>query len=126
MAGMATCVQEGTYPTVHISFVVLCLQSVITPEGQVLETSFINGIRSAVLPKDPKLLSCLEALGKVESDLENRLICICSGTDLVNLSFMYLLADRSHTAKFYALTQKICPRTDIEELFGRLTNGTLV
>ncbi|KAJ8341767.1 hypothetical protein SKAU_G00340580 [Synaphobranchus kaupii] len=176
-------------------------------EGQVLESSLINSIRSAVLPKDPKLLSSLEALGQAESDLESRIICICSGTDLVNLSFVYLLADSSHTAKqwieglkslihnfrannvcpmtclnkhwiklsfltnvngkipvrsitrtfasgktekgifqalkdlglpsgkndeieqaaftfdkFYALTQKICPRTDIEELFRQL-NG---
>ncbi|XP_035277577.1 1-phosphatidylinositol 4,5-bisphosphate phosphodiesterase beta-4 isoform X3 [Anguilla anguilla] len=176
-------------------------------EGQVLESSLINSIRSAVLPKDPKLLSCLESLGQAESDLENRIICICSGTDLVNLSFMYLLADSSQNAKqwieglkslihnfrannvcpmtclnkhwiklsfltnvngkipvrsitrtfasgktekgifqalkdlglpsgkndeiehaaftfdkFYALTQKICPRTDIEELFRKL-NG---
>ncbi|KAJ8290553.1 hypothetical protein GJAV_G00014400 [Gymnothorax javanicus] len=176
-------------------------------EGQVLESSLINSIRSAVLPKDPKLLTYLEAPGQAESDLENRMICICSGTDLVNLSFMYLLADSSGTAKkwmeglkslihnfrannvcpmtclnkhwiklsfltnvngkipvrsitrtfasgktekgifqalkdlglpsgkndeiehsaftfdkFYALTQKICPRTDIEELFRKL-NG---
>ncbi|XP_061110511.1 1-phosphatidylinositol 4,5-bisphosphate phosphodiesterase beta-4 isoform X1 [Conger conger] len=176
-------------------------------EGQVVECSLINSIRSAVLPKDPKFLTCLEAPGQAESDLENRIICICSGTDLVNLNFLYLLADSSHTAKqwteglrslihnfrannvcpmtclnkhwiklsfltnvngkipvrsitrtfasgktekgifqalkdlglpsgkndeiehavftfdkFYALTQKICPRTDIEELFRKL-NG---
>uniref|UniRef100_A0AAY4C0F7 1-phosphatidylinositol 4,5-bisphosphate phosphodiesterase n=1 Tax=Denticeps clupeoides TaxID=299321 RepID=A0AAY4C0F7_9TELE len=158
-------------------------------EGQVLECSFINSIRTGVVPKDPKILSSLEAAGKAEADLDGCIICICSGADLVNLSFMYMVADSSDTAKkwaeglrsvihnfkannvcpmtclkkhitrtfasgktekgifqalkelglpsgkndeiepsaftfdiFYALTQKICPRTDIEELFKKI-NG---
>ncbi|RXN18662.1 1-phosphatidylinositol 4,5-bisphosphate phosphodiesterase beta-4-like isoform X1 [Labeo rohita] len=137
--------------------------------------------------KDPKILSALEAAGKCENNLEGRIICICSGTDLVNLSFMYVVTQNSSTAKqwtdglrsliqnsrannvcpmtclrkhitrtfasgktekgifqalkdlglpsgkndeieheiftfdkFYSLTQKICPRTDIEVLFKKL------
>lgn len=176
-------------------------------EGQVLECSLINSIRVGAVPKDPKILSSFEAVGKTEADLEGCIICICSGTDLVNLNFMFLVAETPDTARrwieglrsvihnfkannvcpmtclkkhwmrmcfltnvngkipvrgitrtfasgktekgifqalkdlglpsgkndeiepsdftfdiFYALTQKICPRTDIEELFKKI-NG---
>ncbi|XP_033847057.1 1-phosphatidylinositol 4,5-bisphosphate phosphodiesterase beta-4-like [Periophthalmus magnuspinnatus] len=176
-------------------------------EGQVLECSLINSIRVGAVPKDPKILCSFEAVGKTEADLEGCIICICSGTDLVNLNFMFLVAETPDTARrwieglrsvihnfkannvcpmtclkkhwmrmcfltnvngkipvrgitrtfasgktekgifqalkdlglpsgkndeiepsdftfdiFYALTQKICPRTDIEELFKKI-NG---
>uniref|UniRef100_A0A669DFD6 1-phosphatidylinositol 4,5-bisphosphate phosphodiesterase n=1 Tax=Oreochromis niloticus TaxID=8128 RepID=A0A669DFD6_ORENI len=146
-------------------------------EGQVLECSLINSIRVGAVPKDPKILSSFEATGKTEADLEGCIICICSGTDLVNLNFMFMVAENPETARkwieglrsvihnvkannvcpmtclkkhwmrmcfltnvngkipndeiepadftfdiFYALTQKICPRTDIEELFKNI-NG---
>uniref|UniRef100_A0A672H2V4 1-phosphatidylinositol 4,5-bisphosphate phosphodiesterase n=1 Tax=Salarias fasciatus TaxID=181472 RepID=A0A672H2V4_SALFA len=156
---------------------------------------------------DPKILSSFEAIGKTETDLEGCIICICSGTDLVNLNFMFMVAENPDIARkwieglrsvihnfkannvcpmtclkkhwmrmcfltnvngkipvrgitrtfasgktekgifqalkdlglpsgkndeiehsdftfdiFYALTQKICPRTDIEELFKKI-NG---
>ncbi|XP_068609743.1 1-phosphatidylinositol 4,5-bisphosphate phosphodiesterase beta-4-like [Brachionichthys hirsutus] len=176
-------------------------------EGQLLECFLINSIRVGAVPKDPKILSSFEAIGKTEADLEGCIICICSGTDLVNLNFMYMVAENPDTARkwieglrsvihnfkannvcpmtclkkhwmrmcfltnvngkipvrgitrtfasgktekgifqalkdlglpsgkndeiepsdftfdiFYALTQKICPRTDIEELFKKI-NG---
>ncbi|XP_027004897.1 1-phosphatidylinositol 4,5-bisphosphate phosphodiesterase beta-4 isoform X2 [Tachysurus fulvidraco] len=176
-------------------------------EGQVLECSLINSVRNGAVPKDPKIAASLEAAGRSEADLEGCVICVCSGPDLVNLSFMYMVADSADTAKkwmdglksvihnfkannvcpmtclkkhwmklsfltningkipvrgitrtfgsgktekgifqalkelglpsgkndeidhsvftfdvFYALTQKICPRTDIEELFKKI-NG---
>uniref|UniRef100_A0A3Q4HYW6 Phosphoinositide phospholipase C n=1 Tax=Neolamprologus brichardi TaxID=32507 RepID=A0A3Q4HYW6_NEOBR len=176
-------------------------------EGQVLECSLINSIRVGAVPKDPKILSSFEATGKTETDLEGCIICICSGTDLVNLNFMFMVAENPETARkwieglrsvihnvkannvcpmtclkkwmrmcfltnvngkipvritrtfasgktekgifqalkdlglpsgkndeiepadftfdiFYALTQKICPRTDIEELFKKNGNKT--
>uniref|UniRef100_A0AAR2J224 1-phosphatidylinositol 4,5-bisphosphate phosphodiesterase n=1 Tax=Pygocentrus nattereri TaxID=42514 RepID=A0AAR2J224_PYGNA len=68
-------------------------------EGQVLECSLINSIRNTNVPKDLKILSALEATGKSEGDLEGRIICICSGTDLVNLSFMYIVAQNISIAK---------------------------
>ncbi|XP_037837449.1 1-phosphatidylinositol 4,5-bisphosphate phosphodiesterase beta-4 isoform X3 [Kryptolebias marmoratus] len=174
-------------------------------EGQLLECSLINSIRVGAVPKDPKILSSFEAVGKTEADLEGCIICICSGTDLVNLSFMFMVAENPDVARkwieglrsvihnfkannvcpmtclkkhwmrmcfltnvngkipvrgitrtfasgktekgifqalkdlglpsgkndeiepsdftfdiFYALTQKICPRTDIEELFKKI------
>uniref|UniRef100_A0A667ZD38 1-phosphatidylinositol 4,5-bisphosphate phosphodiesterase n=1 Tax=Myripristis murdjan TaxID=586833 RepID=A0A667ZD38_9TELE len=179
-------------------------------EGQVLECSLINSIRVGAVPKDPKILSSFEAIGKTEADLEGCIICICSGIDLVNLSFMFMVAENPETARkwteglrsvihnfkannvcpmtclkkhwmrmcfltnvngkipvrgitrtfasgktekgifqalkelglpsgkndeiepsaftfdiFYALTQKICPRTDIEELFKKMLNEIL-
>ncbi|KTG32384.1 hypothetical protein cypCar_00041194, partial [Cyprinus carpio] len=68
-------------------------------EGQLLECSLINSIRPGVVPKDPKILASLEASGKSEADLDGRIICVCSGTDLVNLSFMYMVTDSTDTAK---------------------------
>uniref|UniRef100_A0A2K5BXT9 1-phosphatidylinositol 4,5-bisphosphate phosphodiesterase n=1 Tax=Aotus nancymaae TaxID=37293 RepID=A0A2K5BXT9_AOTNA len=169
-------------------------------EGQVLECSLINSIRSGAIPKDPKILAALEAVGKSENDLEGRIVCVCSGTDLVNISFTYMVAENPEVTKqwveglrsiihnfrannvspmtllfaftlfswqlpnkcitrtfasgktekvifqalkelglpsgkndeiepaaftyekFYELTQKICPRTDIEDLFKKI-NG---
>uniref|UniRef100_A0A8D2N0L8 1-phosphatidylinositol 4,5-bisphosphate phosphodiesterase n=1 Tax=Zonotrichia albicollis TaxID=44394 RepID=A0A8D2N0L8_ZONAL len=138
---------------------------------------------------DPKILTALEAVGKSENELEGRIVCVCSGTDLVNISFTFMVAETTEIAKqwveglgsiihnfrannvspmtclkkhitrtfasgktekvifqalkelglpsgkndeiepaaftyekFYELTQKICPRTDIEDLFKKI-NG---
>ncbi|XP_075060093.1 1-phosphatidylinositol 4,5-bisphosphate phosphodiesterase beta-4 isoform X6 [Mixophyes fleayi] len=68
-------------------------------EGQVLECSLINSIRVSAVPKDPKLLSALEAAGKAENELEGLIVCICSGTDLVNISFTYMVAENVDVAK---------------------------
>ncbi|KAJ1156561.1 hypothetical protein NDU88_009279 [Pleurodeles waltl] len=68
-------------------------------EGQVLECSLINSIRFPAVPKDPKILSALEAAGKAEQELEGRIVCVCSGTDLVNISFNYMVAESAEVAK---------------------------
>ncbi|XP_053527123.1 1-phosphatidylinositol 4,5-bisphosphate phosphodiesterase beta-4 isoform X3 [Artibeus jamaicensis] len=68
-------------------------------EGQVLECSLINSIRLGTTPKDPKILAALEAFGKSESDLEGRIVCVCSGTDLVNISFTYMVAENLEVTK---------------------------
>ncbi|XP_032830155.1 1-phosphatidylinositol 4,5-bisphosphate phosphodiesterase beta-4-like isoform X1 [Petromyzon marinus] len=75
-------------------------------EGQVLEISLISNVRYGAVPKDPKLLSALEAAGAAvaaaghpEVELEGRILCICSGADFVNLSNMYLVAESADTAK---------------------------
>ncbi|KAL2099324.1 hypothetical protein ACEWY4_005804 [Coilia grayii] len=41
--------------------------------------------------EDPKTLSSLEAMGRLENDLEGRTFCICSGPDLVNLTFTFMV-----------------------------------
>ncbi|XP_039915055.1 1-phosphatidylinositol 4,5-bisphosphate phosphodiesterase beta-4 isoform X4 [Hirundo rustica] len=179
-------------------------------EGQVLECSLINSVRFGAVPKDPKILTALEAVGKSENELEGRIVCVCSGTDLVNISFTFMVAENTEIAKqwveglgsiihnfrannvspmtclkkhwmklafltntngkipvrsitrtfasgktekvifqalkelglpsgkndeiepaaftyekFYELTQKICPRTDIEDLFKKIINEIL-
>lgn len=55
--------------------------------------------------KDPKILSSFEAIGKTEADLEGCIICICSGTDLVNLNFMFMVAENPDTARVNPLRQ---------------------
>uniref|UniRef100_A0A8B9LH76 1-phosphatidylinositol 4,5-bisphosphate phosphodiesterase n=1 Tax=Astyanax mexicanus TaxID=7994 RepID=A0A8B9LH76_ASTMX len=100
-------------------------------EGQVLECSLINSIRSTSVPKDPKILSALEATGKTESDLEGRIICICSGADLVNLSFMYIVAQDISIAKQWtdslrslihnSRANNVCPMTCLRKHWMRLS-----
>lgn len=51
------------------------------------------------LIQDPKILAALEALGKSENDLEGRIVCVCSGTDLVNISFTYMVAENPEVTK---------------------------
>ncbi|XP_071996588.1 1-phosphatidylinositol 4,5-bisphosphate phosphodiesterase beta-4 isoform X2 [Engystomops pustulosus] len=68
-------------------------------EGQVLECSLINSIRYGIIPKDPKILSALETAGKSENELEGRIVCVCSGTDLVNINFTYMVAESVDVAK---------------------------
>ncbi|KAM4042340.1 1-phosphatidylinositol 4,5-bisphosphate phosphodiesterase beta-4 isoform 3-T5 [Anomaloglossus baeobatrachus] len=68
-------------------------------EGQVLECSLINSIRYGIVPKDPKILSALESAGKAENELEGRIVCVCSGTDLVNINFTYMVAESVEVAK---------------------------
>lgn len=53
--------------------------------------------------QDPKILSSFEAIGKTEADLEGCIICICSGTDLVNLNFMFMVAENPDTARVNTL-----------------------
>uniref|UniRef100_A0A8C2HRV6 Phosphoinositide phospholipase C n=1 Tax=Cyprinus carpio TaxID=7962 RepID=A0A8C2HRV6_CYPCA len=81
--------------------------------------------------KDPKILASLEASGKSEADLDGRIICVCSGTDLVNLSFMYMVTDSTDTAKKWMEGLKsvihnfkannVCPMTCLKKHWMRLS-----
>lgn len=53
--------------------------------------------------QDPKILAALEAVGKSENDLEGRIVCVCSGTDLVNISFTYMVAENPEVTKVASL-----------------------
>ncbi|XP_073667461.1 1-phosphatidylinositol 4,5-bisphosphate phosphodiesterase beta-4-like isoform X2 [Paramisgurnus dabryanus] len=100
-------------------------------EGQVLESSLINSIRPGVALKDSKILASLEAAGKNEGDLDGRIICVCSGPDLVNLSFMYMLTDSPDTAKKWMEGLKsvihnfkannVCPMTCLKKHWMKLS-----
>lgn len=99
-------------------------------EGQVLECSLINSIRVGTVPKDPKILTSLEAAGKTEAELEGRIICVCSGNDLVNLNFMYMVSDTAETAKKWLdglrgvihnfKANNVCPMTCLKKHWMRL------
>nr|XP_054604404.1 1-phosphatidylinositol 4,5-bisphosphate phosphodiesterase beta-4 isoform X1 [Nothobranchius furzeri]XP_054604405.1 1-phosphatidylinositol 4,5-bisphosphate phosphodiesterase beta-4 isoform X1 [Nothobranchius furzeri] len=99
-------------------------------EGQVLECSLINSIRVGAIPKDPKILSSFEAVGKTEADLEGCIICICSGTDLVNLSFMFLVAENPDIARKWIeglrsvihnfKANNVCPMTCLKKHWMRM------
>ncbi|XP_035473557.1 1-phosphatidylinositol 4,5-bisphosphate phosphodiesterase beta-4-like isoform X2 [Scophthalmus maximus] len=104
-------------------------------EGQVLECSLINSIRVGAVPKEPKILSSFEAIGKTEADLEGCIICICSGTDLVNLNFMFMVAESPDTARKWIeglrsvihnfKANNVCPMTCLKKHWMRtcfLTN----
>uniref|UniRef100_A0A673WU92 1-phosphatidylinositol 4,5-bisphosphate phosphodiesterase n=1 Tax=Salmo trutta TaxID=8032 RepID=A0A673WU92_SALTR len=97
-------------------------------EGQVLECSLINSIRVGAVPRDPKILSLFEAAGKKEEELEGCVICVCSGTDLVNLSFMYMVADSPDTKWTEGLrsvihnfrANNVCPMTCLKKHWMRM------
>uniref|UniRef100_A0A665V4Y1 1-phosphatidylinositol 4,5-bisphosphate phosphodiesterase n=1 Tax=Echeneis naucrates TaxID=173247 RepID=A0A665V4Y1_ECHNA len=97
-------------------------------EGQVLECSLINSIRVGAVPKDPKILSSFETIGKTEADLEGCIICICSGTDLVNLNFMFLVAESPDTKWIEGLrsvihnfkANNVCPMTCLKKHWMRM------
>lgn len=50
-------------------------------------------------------MAALEAIGKSENDLEGRVVCVCSGTDLVNISFTYMVAENSEVTKVPSVKQ---------------------
>ncbi|XP_032398868.1 1-phosphatidylinositol 4,5-bisphosphate phosphodiesterase beta-4 [Etheostoma spectabile] len=99
-------------------------------EGQVLECSLINSIRVGAVPKDPKILSSFEAIGKTEADLDGCIICICSGTDLVNLNFMFMVAENPDTARKWIeglrsvihnfKANNVCPMTCLKKHWMRM------
>uniref|UniRef100_A0A674P204 1-phosphatidylinositol 4,5-bisphosphate phosphodiesterase n=1 Tax=Takifugu rubripes TaxID=31033 RepID=A0A674P204_TAKRU len=103
-------------------------------EGQVLECSLINSIRVGAVPKDPKILSSFEAIGKTEADLEGCIICICSGTDLVNINFMFMVAENPETKWIEGLrsvihnfkANNVCPMTCLKKHWMRMCFSTNV
>uniref|UniRef100_UPI00398ED93E 1-phosphatidylinositol 4,5-bisphosphate phosphodiesterase beta-4 n=1 Tax=Pristiophorus japonicus TaxID=55135 RepID=UPI00398ED93E len=100
-------------------------------EGQVLECSMVNSIRYGTIPKDPKILSALEAVGKAENELDGRIFCVCCDADLVNISFTYLVADSAETAKHWVeglraivhnfKANNVCPMTCLNKHWMRLS-----
>uniref|UniRef100_A0AAQ4PCL0 1-phosphatidylinositol 4,5-bisphosphate phosphodiesterase n=1 Tax=Gasterosteus aculeatus aculeatus TaxID=481459 RepID=A0AAQ4PCL0_GASAC len=80
--------------------------------------------------EDPKILSSFEAIGKTEADLEGCIICICSGTDLVNLNFMFMVAESPDTARKWIeglrsvihnfKANNVCPMTCLKKHWMRM------
>uniref|UniRef100_A0A674NFS1 1-phosphatidylinositol 4,5-bisphosphate phosphodiesterase n=1 Tax=Takifugu rubripes TaxID=31033 RepID=A0A674NFS1_TAKRU len=86
--------------------------------------------------KDPKILSSFEAIGKTEADLEGCIICICSGTDLVNINFMFMVAENPETARKWIeglrsvihnfKANNVCPMTCLKKHWMRMCFSTNV
>uniref|UniRef100_A0A3B3X612 1-phosphatidylinositol 4,5-bisphosphate phosphodiesterase n=1 Tax=Poecilia mexicana TaxID=48701 RepID=A0A3B3X612_9TELE len=82
----------------------------------------------SLFSQDPKILSSFEAIGKTEADLEGCIICICSGTDLVNLSFMFMVAESPDTKWIEGLrsvihnfkANNVCPMTCLKKHWMRM------
>uniref|UniRef100_A0A8C7JNK3 Phosphoinositide phospholipase C n=1 Tax=Oncorhynchus kisutch TaxID=8019 RepID=A0A8C7JNK3_ONCKI len=65
-----------------------------------------------------------------EEELEGCVICVCSGTDLVNLSFMYMVADSPDTARKWTeglrsvihnfRANNVCPMTCLKKHWMRM------
>ncbi|XP_031435590.1 1-phosphatidylinositol 4,5-bisphosphate phosphodiesterase beta-4 isoform X2 [Clupea harengus] len=99
-------------------------------EGQVLECSLINSIRSSI-PKDPKTSASLEAMGRSESELEGCTLCICSGPDLINLTFTFMVAQSVNVTKQWTeglrslihnfRANNVCPMTCLRKHWMRLS-----
>ncbi|XP_052105279.1 1-phosphatidylinositol 4,5-bisphosphate phosphodiesterase beta-4-like isoform X2 [Mytilus californianus] len=99
-------------------------------EGQVREISQVNDIRLGLAPKinDPKTYAEIEVKGN--GSLEWRTVTICSGLDLVNITYTPLIAADVDTSRewFEGLRQltpntkanNICPMTSLKKHWLKL------
>ncbi|KAL3310479.1 1-phosphatidylinositol 4,5-bisphosphate phosphodiesterase beta-4, partial [Cichlidogyrus casuarinus] len=98
-------------------------------EGQMLELSQVSDVRQGTKPKDEKLLQVLQerSAGK---PLDDRIVTVCSGLDLVNLTYTCMLAPSPEIATFWiqslrSLTHNqkannVCPMTQLRKHWLRL------
>lgn len=74
-------------------------------EMDCLEISFIRDTRTgkyARIPKDSRLRESFSALGPQDCPLEDRMLTICYGADMVNVSFINFLATSKESAQEWA------------------------
>ncbi|XP_071962625.1 1-phosphatidylinositol 4,5-bisphosphate phosphodiesterase beta-4-like isoform X2 [Antedon mediterranea] len=102
-------------------------------EGQVLDLSQVNDIRKGASVRDMKDPIYFEKLQKIidnKGDLNNRTITVCSGLDLVNISYMRMIASDSETAQAWidglqSITHNfkasnVCPMTSLMKHWMRI------
>ncbi|VDK34487.1 unnamed protein product [Taenia asiatica] len=103
-----------------------------TNEGQVLELSQVSDVRQGTKPKDEKLLGALmERMPPGGKNLDERIVTVCSGLDLVNISYTNFVATSSEVASLWiqsvrGLThntkaQNVCPMTQLRKHWLRIT-----
>ncbi|KAL5111647.1 1-phosphatidylinositol 45-bisphosphate phosphodiesterase beta-4 [Taenia crassiceps] len=101
-------------------------------EGQVLELSQVSDVRQGTKPKDEKLLGALmERMPSGGKNLDERIVTVCSGLDLVNISYTNFVAASSEVASLWiqsvrGLThntkaQNVCPMTQLRKHWLRIT-----
>ncbi|XP_034238363.1 1-phosphatidylinositol 4,5-bisphosphate phosphodiesterase isoform X2 [Thrips palmi] len=97
-------------------------------DGDVIELCQVSDIRAGGLPKEMKLTEKLQA--KHGTDLEEKSLTICSGTDYININYQHVVCPNSDTAKEWvdglrAITHNIkasnvCPMTNLKKHWMRL------
>ncbi|XP_059156311.1 1-phosphatidylinositol 4,5-bisphosphate phosphodiesterase beta-4-like isoform X2 [Physella acuta] len=99
-------------------------------EGQVLECSQVNDIRLGLAPKisDTKVLA--DILDKSPHSLESRTVTVCSGLDLVNITYTLLIARDPDVAKVWfeglrkitlnTKANNVCPMTQLKKHWIKL------
>lgn len=103
-----------------------------TNEGQVLELSQVSDVRQGTKPKDEKLLGVLmERMPSGGKNLDERIVTVCSGLDLVNISYTNFVAASAEVASLWiqsvrGLThntkaQNVCPMTQLRKHWLRIT-----
>nr|CUU00320.1 hypothetical transcript [Hymenolepis microstoma] len=101
-------------------------------EGQVLELSQVSDVRQGTKPRDEKLLSVLiERMPSGAKTLDERIVTVCSGLDLVNISYTNFVATSPEVASLWiqsvrGLThntkaQNVCPMTQLRKHWLRIT-----
>ncbi|ELU10536.1 hypothetical protein CAPTEDRAFT_141433 [Capitella teleta] len=90
-------------------------------EGQVIECSQVSDIRGGTPPKESRLAAELEARGS--GTLDSRTVTVCSGLDLVNITYNNFVAPNEKTAKAWIQclrkvthnfkASNVCPMTSL-------------
>nr|VZI42944.1 unnamed protein product [Spirometra erinaceieuropaei] len=93
-------------------------------EGQVLELSQVSDVRQGCKPKDEKVVSILTERF-ANRPLDERVMTVCSGLDLVNISYTNFVASTPEVAAWWiqsvrGLThntkaQNVCPMTQLRK-----------
>lgn len=103
-------------------------------EMDCLEMSYIRDTRTgkhARLPKDPRLRDAFSSMGPQDCPLEDRMLTICYGADMVNVSFISFLALSKELATEWAdgifkcainlLTLNCSPMRFLEKCYTKLS-----
>lgn len=97
-------------------------------DGQALELTQVNDIRQGGVPKDPRLISELQS--RFKGNLEDLSLTICTGADMVNISYTHVVCPNEETTKTWrdALRRitnnnkanNICPMTSLRKHWMKL------
>lgn len=97
-------------------------------DGQVLELSQINDVRTGGVPKDSRLLT--ELMSRSRFNLEDVSLTICSGSDMVNINYTHVVCPDPDTAKIWhsglrkitcnIKASNVCPSTCLKKHWVKL------
>ncbi|TRY75722.1 hypothetical protein TCAL_08675, partial [Tigriopus californicus] len=98
-------------------------------EGDVLELSQVNDIRTGTLPTDMRLAQTL--IKKYGDDVKDKSFSVCSGLDMVNVSLCHFVCQDKPTADFWKaglrkITNNVkmnnaCPKVNLQKHWRRIT-----